>query len=102
MYSLCLSSIKYNEGIINMDKREIDIRNRAAKTFMENFEKQLNQALQENQTEEHNSELANIHKKSKENEPEEQFKLSELEEAIADIDEYIQTNNKNPPSFTSE
>ncbi|MGD1714365.1 hypothetical protein ACP6PK_13400 [Dapis sp. BLCC M172] len=83
-----------------MDKR--DIRSRAAKTFMDNFEKQLNLALQENQTEENNSEPANIHKKSKENEPDEQFNLSDLEEAIADIDEYIQTNKKHPPSSTSE
>ncbi|MEM1172895.1 MAG: hypothetical protein AAGJ08_28440 [Cyanobacteria bacterium P01_H01_bin.35] len=83
-----------------MDKR--DIRSKAAKTFIDNFEKQLNLALQENQTEEHNSEPANINKKSKENEPDEQFNLSELEEAIADIDEYIQTNKKHPPSSTSE
>ena len=83
-----------------MDKR--DIRSRAAKTFMDNFEKQLNLALQENQTEEHNSEPANTHKKSKEHQSDEQFNLSQLEEAIADIDEYIQTNKKNPPLSTSE
>ncbi|MGD1806394.1 hypothetical protein ACP6PL_13280 [Dapis sp. BLCC M126] len=83
-----------------MDKR--DIRGTAAKIFMDNFEKQLNLALQENQTEEHNSELTNIHKKNKENGPDEQFNLSELEEAIADIDEYIQTNKKEPPSSAFE
>ncbi len=83
-----------------MDKR--DIRSRAAKTFMDNFEKQLNLALQETQIEENNSELANTHKKSKEHQSDEQFNLSQLEEAIADIDEYIQTNKKNPPLSTSE
>ena len=85
-----------------MDKREIDIRNRAAKTFMDNFEKQLDMALQETQTEENNSELANTHKKSKEYQSDEEFNLSKLEEAIADIDEYIQTNQKHQPSSTSE
>ncbi len=83
-----------------MDKR--DIRSRAAKTFMDNFEKRFNLALQETQIEENNSELANTHKKSKEHQSDEQFNLSELEEAIADIDEYIQTNKKNPPLSTSE
>ena len=48
-----------------MDKKEIDIRNIAAKTFMDNFDKQLDIALPETQTEEDNSELANTHKKSK-------------------------------------
>ncbi|NEQ35662.1 MAG: hypothetical protein F6K40_04880 [Okeania sp. SIO3I5] len=85
-----------------MDKKEIDIRNRAAKTFMDNFEKQLDIALQETQIEENNSELANTPKKSKEYQSDEEFNLSKLEEAIADIDEYIQTNQKQQPSSTSE
>ena len=37
-----------------MDKKEIDIRNIAAKTFMDNFDKQLDIALPETQTEEDN------------------------------------------------
>ena len=85
-----------------MDKREIDIRNRAAKTFMDNFEKQLDMALQETQIEENSSELASTTKKSKEYQFDEEFNLSKLEEAIADIDEYIQTNQTQQPSSTSE
>ena len=85
-----------------MDNKEIDIRNRAAKIFMNNFEKQLDIALQATKTEEDNSELANTNKKLKENESDEEFNLSDLEEAIADIDEYIQTNHKQQPSSTSE
>ncbi|MGD1704900.1 hypothetical protein [Dapis sp. BLCC M229] len=83
-----------------MDKK--DIRSRAAKTFMDNFEKQLNLALQETQIEDNNSELANTNKKSKEHQSNEQCNLSELEEAIADIDKYIQTNKEHSPSFPSE
>ncbi|MCL2924983.1 MAG: hypothetical protein MGF17_10255 [Trichodesmium sp. MAG_R04] len=69
---------------------------------MDNFEKQLDMALQETQTEKDNSEPANTQKKSKGNEFYEEFNLSELEEAIADIDEYIQKSKKYPPSSTSE
>ncbi|MEB3342462.1 hypothetical protein [Okeania sp.] len=72
----------------NMDQK--DIRNRAAKRFLDNFDKQLNLVLQENQTNNYNSKFTNSHKKSKEH----QFNLSDLEAAIADIDDYIQTNNK--------
>ncbi|MCL2931434.1 MAG: hypothetical protein MGG11_03800 [Trichodesmium sp. MAG_R03] len=85
-----------------MDKKEIYIRNRRAKIFMNNFEKQLDTALQETPTEEDNSELANTQKKLKENESDEEFNLSDLEEAIADIDEYIETNKKYPPLSSSE
>ena len=65
-------------GKINMDKKDKDIRNRTAKTFIDNFEKQLNLVLQENKTDENNSELANTQKKSKENEPDQQFNLSQF------------------------
>ncbi|MDJ0520239.1 MAG: hypothetical protein QNJ74_29630 [Trichodesmium sp. MO_231.B1] len=78
-----------------MDKK--DIRSRAAKKFMDNFETQLNLALQETQIEENNSELANTNKKSKEHQSDKQCNLSELEEAIADIDKYIQTNKEHSP-----
>jgi len=54
-----------------MDKKYI--RSRAAKKFMDNFEKKLDIALQETQIEENNSELANTHKKSKEYQSDEQF-----------------------------
>ncbi len=77
-----------------MDKR--DFRNQAAKKFMENFEEQLNSSLQETHIEERNSQSPNT------NDVDGQFNLSELEEAIADIDEYIQTNKTHPPSSTSE
>ena len=85
---------------MNMDKK--DIRTKAAKTFINDFEKQLNMALQDSQTEEHNSESINTDQKPQECESEQKIHLSELEEAIADIDEYMQTNKKHPPSSTSE
>jgi len=43
--------IKYIERIINMNKQERNLRNRAAKKFMDNFEKQLDMAIQKTQTE---------------------------------------------------
>ena len=85
-----------------MDEKEIDIRNIAAKTFMDNFDKQLDIALPETQTEEDNSELANTHKKSKEYQYDGEFNLLELEEAIADIEEYLQTKKKHQPPSASE
>ncbi|MGK7921396.1 MAG: hypothetical protein AB4080_15450 [Trichodesmium sp.] len=83
-----------------MDKK--DIRIKAAKTFIDDFEKQLNMALQESQTEDNNLESINTDKKIQEFESEQKIHLSELEEAIADIDEYMETNKKYPPSSTSE
>lgn len=72
-----------------MDKR--DIRSQAAKTFIESFETQLNSSLQEATHEESNSYLQNTE------ESEQKFSLSELEEAIADIDQYMDTNHKSKP-----
>ncbi|MDY7002404.1 MAG: hypothetical protein SWX82_00125 [Cyanobacteriota bacterium] len=72
-----------------MDKK--DIRTQAAKTFIESFEKQLDSSLEEPNHEKSNSYLP---------EPEEsnqKFSLSDLEEAIADIDQYMETNHNSKP-----
>ncbi|NEP76848.1 MAG: hypothetical protein F6K17_30625 [Okeania sp. SIO3C4] len=73
-----------------MDKREI--RSKAAKTFIESFEKQLDSFLQEPNHEESNSYLPDTEESNQ------KFSLSDLEEAIADIDQYMETNHQSQPS----
>lgn len=73
----------------NMDKK--DIRSKAAKTFIETFEKQLNSSLEEANNEKSNSYLQD----TEQSDP--KLSLSELEEAIADIDQYMETNHQSKP-----
>ncbi|NEN87861.1 MAG: hypothetical protein F6K48_02615 [Okeania sp. SIO3H1] len=72
-----------------MDKK--DIRSQAAKTFVESFEKQLDNSLQEPNHEKSNSPLPETEESNQ------KFSLSELEEAIADIDQYMETNHQSQP-----
>ncbi|NET41445.1 hypothetical protein [Okeania sp. SIO2B3] len=72
-----------------MDKK--DIRSQAAKTFIESFEKQLDSSLQEPNHEESNSDLPDTEESNQ------KLSLSELEEAIADIDKYMETNDQSQP-----
>ncbi|NEP03448.1 MULTISPECIES: hypothetical protein [Okeania] len=72
-----------------MDKK--DIRSQAAKTFVDSFEKQLDNSLQEPNYEKSNSDLQDSEKSNQ------KFGLSELEEAIADIDQYMETNHQSQP-----
>ncbi|NEO51927.1 MAG: hypothetical protein F6K54_01770 [Okeania sp. SIO3B5] len=68
-----------------------DIRSQAAKTFIESFEKQLDSYIQEPNHEESNSPLQDTEESNQ------KFSLSELEEAIADIDQYMETNHQSQP-----
>ena len=83
-----------------MDKREV--RSRAAKTFMENLEEQFNISLQENQSEECDFAVPNDQEKHQESDSNSHFSLLQLEEAIAALEEYMQTNKKSQPSSTSD
>ena len=78
--------MKITRTEINMDKR--DIRTKAAKTFVESFEKQFNSSLEETKHEKSNSYLQGTEQ------PDQKFDLSDLEEAIADIDQYMETNHQ--------
>lgn len=72
-----------------MDKREI--RRSATKKFMDNFEQQFSHSLVETESDKSSSESPNTHKKQ------EDLNLSDLEEAIADIEQYMETHQKQPP-----
>ncbi len=82
-----------------MDKR--DIRRIATKKFMENFDEQFSESLLEAQTEEASHEPQKACLGEDKCQDDEQFNLSDLEEAIADIDEYMKTHKKQPPSSSS-
>ncbi|MGB3512546.1 MAG: hypothetical protein WBA93_25580 [Microcoleaceae cyanobacterium] len=81
-----------------MDKRKI--RRSATKKFMENFDQQFSESLQETQNEKSSSKPDPTYIGEEESKSDEQFYLSDLEEAMADIDEYMKTNKKEPPSST--
>lgn len=83
-----------------MDKR--DIRRITTKKFMEDFDRQLSESLQEAQSKQSNSKPDKTYIRQEKCQPDEQFNLSDLEEAIADIDEYIKTHQKEPPSSTQD
>lgn len=75
-----------------MDKREI--RRSATKKFMDNFDQQFSHSLVETESNKSSSDSPNTHKKQEECED---LNLSDLEEAIADIEQYMETHQKQPP-----
>ena len=83
-----------------MDKREI--RRIATKKFMENFDEQFSESLLESQKEQPIPEPEKTCIREEKCQHDEQFNLSDLEEAIADIDEYMETHKKQPPSSSSQ
>lgn len=78
-----------------MDKREI--RRSATKKFMDNFEQQFSHSLVETESNKSGSDSPNTHKKQEECADDEDLNLSDLEEAIADIEQYMETHHKQPP-----
>jgi hypothetical protein len=84
-----------------MDKREIRLS--ATKKFMDNFDQQFSHSLVETESEKSSSESPNIHKKQEEFADDEDLNLSDLEEAIADIEKYMEeTHQKQPPLSTQD
>lgn len=78
------------------EKKQRDLRRHAAENFFNSFEQQLLETFQESESESPAPKPTHLEKQKKtESESPETIDLSVLEEAIADIEQYLQ--NQSPP-----
>ena len=80
------------------EKKQRDLRRHAAENFFNSFEKQLLETFQESESEPSPPQSAPSRRsKRSESHPREPIDLSALEDAIADIDQYLQDHSPKPP-----
>lgn len=83
------------------EKKQQDLRRHAAENFFNSFEKQLLETFQESESEPDPPALPPPSRSKKSKKPQnpspEPIDLSALEEAIADIDQYLQNQSPQPP-----
>lgn len=81
------------------DKHQRDMRRHAAEEFIKSFQQELLEAFQEdNESSEEPKSLNNSPEEVvREKHPSSPISLSELEEAISDIDQFLQSRQQQPP-----
>ncbi|MEB3280080.1 MAG: hypothetical protein VKK42_14295 [Lyngbya sp.] len=80
------------------EKKPRDLRRHAAENFFNSFERQLLETFQESESEPSPPPPSRSDKRQKaQSNPPEPIDLSALEEAIADIDQYLENKSPQPP-----
>ena len=80
------------------EKKQRDLRRHAAENFFNSFERQLLETFQESESEPSPPAPTRSKKRPKaQSAPPEPIDLSALEDAIADIDRYLQNKSPQPP-----